>query len=443
MKYSLTHCYTDKNKGDAAIIIATVQLIKNIDKDAEINMFSTYGINDTRFITDHKIIKDYANKLYPGCFHDPKPLWKDSDKSRILSFILIFIKSILLLITHNNTFLSLFFKKQEIEAINSFIDSDVIISKGGSYLTTQNTSMRQTLSLVRMLYPFIIASRYNKKIYIFSQSLGPVVGKFNQWLFKHALKNVDAIYLRESLCLDEYTSVQSLCENVRCKVIPDTAFYLQSGIDNNTSVTINTEEYNIGYTLVDHAFKYVASDNERNEKISEYKKSIIDSMQYLIENKNAVVHIFPQVLVDNSFQGHNDMKISQEIKDHFTGTDYENKVHFYNQNLSPIELRSLYSKMKIFIGTRLHSVIFSLTVHVPSINISYHGTKSQGILSGISGFEKFVIDIDNISSDKLIMAIKDLIKDRDKLSEILKSEVQNINLQLKNAMEEIIFAKNK
>jgi colanic acid/amylovoran biosynthesis protein len=443
MKYSITHCYTDKNKGDAAIIIATVQLIKSIDNNAEINMFSTYGIKDKRFVEDHKIIKNYASTLYPGCFHDPEILWGNSDKSRIISFFLIFLKSTFLLITKKNILLKIFYKKEEIKAINSFLDSDIIISKGGSYLTTQNTSIRQTLSFIRMLYPFIVAKRYNKKMYIFSQSLGPVKGRFNQWLFKKVLKNVNKIYLRESLCLEKYKSVKFLCKYVYCKVIPDTAFYLKSDSSDSSSLPINISKYNVGYTLVDHAFKYILSDIERDIKINKYKNSIIDSMKFLIDNYNADIHIFPQVLVDNSFKGHNDIKISKEIKESFIGTKYENKVNFYNENLSPLELRNAYSKMKIFIGTRLHSVIFSLSVGVPSINISYHGTKSQGILNNIKYFEKFVLDIDTISADYIIKKIKELIKNRKFLSDHLKSEVNKINLKLEEAMKELIFEQNK
>lgn len=442
MKYSLTHCYTDKNKGDAAIIISTVQLIKNIDKNAKINMFSTYGINDKRFNQDHLIIKKYADNIYPGCFHDPEPILGFGDKSRILSFILIFAKSLLLLVSENTSFLRLFLKKEEIESVKTYLNSDIIISKGGSYLTTQNKSLRQTLSLIRMLYPFIIAKRYKKKIYIFSQSLGPVQGSFNNFLFNFTLKKLDGIYLRESLCINKYKSVSTLCNKVKCKIIPDTAFFLQSN-DDHLAINIDKKKYNIGYTLVDHAFKYIMNDDERIEKIKTYKISIIDSMKYLIDNnKNTIIHIFPQVLVDNSFLGHNDMHLSQEVKDYFNNTKYEKNINFYNKNLSPIELRNLYKNMEIFIGTRLHSVIFALSSYVPSINISYHGTKSQGIFNSIKGFSKFVLDINTITSNKLIDTIDELVKNREKLARELEQEVNKIKMQLIEAMKEIISGQN-
>lgn len=438
MKYSLTHCYTDKNKGDAAIIIATTQLIREVDKKAQISMYSTYGISDNRFETDHKIIRKYADDFFPGCFHDPQPiLGFKNDKLRMFSFLWIFMKSIFLLISRNKKYLSFLLKKEEYNSVNNFLDSDVIISKGGSYLTTQNSGIRQMLSLIRMLFPFILASRYKKKIVIFSQSLGPVNGAISLWLFKKVLSKVDTIYLRESLCKEKYSSVASLCSIVPCKVIPDTAFYLQSDIQDDSPVVIDTNVTNVGFTLVDHAFKYINTSMELEEKRNRYKEAILESIKYLIDEKKATVHIFPQVRVDNSVDGHNDMKISQEVKDFFKNTEYEEYVHFYNENWTPIQLRNLYGKMNLFIGTRLHSVIFALSMYVPSINISYHGTKSQGILNGIEDYGQYVVDINTITTEDLIKKINILYLNRSDIKNKLMTNVAQIKSQLKSAMDDV------
>jgi polysaccharide pyruvyl transferase WcaK-like protein len=444
MKYSLSHCYTDKNKGDAAIIIATVQLIRSLDENASVQIFSTYGDKDNRFNEDHEDIKKYADVLYPGLFYDPQPLFgSKNDKSRIFSFIIIFIKYLLVLVSSNKFFLKLILSENERLSVNALLSSDIIISKGGSYLTTQNKSLRQTFSLIRMLYPFIFAKRYNKKMYIFSQSLGPIFGNFNLILFQKSLNKVRCIYLRERLCLENYNSVSSLCSKVPCKIIPDTAFFLESDDPSENQEIIDSKEFNVGYTLVDHAFKYLNSESERVVRIENYKLSIIESIKYVIDSKNAIVHIFPQVLANNSFAGHNDIKISQEIIDYFNDTVYEGKIHFYNVNWTPTQLRHLYSKMEIFIGTRLHSVIFALSVGTPSINISYHGTKSQGILNDIPGFEHFIIDIDHINPQSFMKLVCNLISNRYVLSQSLISSISDIKIQLTTAMSEIVSEKIK
>lgn len=443
MKYALVHCYTDKNKGDAAIIIATTQLLKDVDKNADISLHSTYGYNDSRLKTDHLIIKGYATRLFPAIFPEPLiPFGMKLEKLRIFTFILSAIKSFLILISKNRLFLNLFLNDKELEALDDILTSDVVISKGGSFLCAEDTSLRQTLTLIRMLYPFILAKKYEKQSVIFSQSLGPVVGRFNIWLFKKVLLDVDKIDLRESLCYDKYPYVKDVCVGNKYKIIPDSAFYLKSDTD-NTPITIDKNSFNVGYTLVDHDFKYIASKLELDTKVSSYKNSIVDSMKYLIDNYNAMIYIFPQVQADISFTGHNDMKISQEIQEVFKNTKYEKRVQFYNKSWTPIELRNLYSLMNIFIGTRLHSVIFSLSVGTPAINIAYHGTKSQGILASISGYGKYVVNINTIDSEDFISLINDLIANKDKIKNQLNDDIKRIKKDLFEAMREIYLSISK
>jgi len=441
MKYAVTHCYTDKNKGDAAIIIATAQLIKKVDSNADISFISTYGAKDCRVDKEHELIKNYGDRVLPALFGEPLLLFGiKNDKLRIVSFFIDLIRFTLLLISKNYIFIKFLLNKKERESFKFFNSADVIIAKGGSYLYTENTSLRQTFSLLRMLYPFIIAKRYNKKIVIFSQSLGPIEGKFNQWIFKKVLSNVDSIFLRESLCLDNYKIVKDVCDKVRCKTIPDSAFFLKSDKQENLPIDIDISTYNVGYTIVDHDFKYIKNDEEKENKRENYKRSIIESMKFCIDTYSAIVHIFPQVSVDLSHTGHNDMKISKEIADSFLNTKYEEYINFYNQEWTPIKLRSSYSKMQFLIGTRLHSVIFTLSTETPAINIAYHGTKSLGILRSIKNYEKYVVDINTIKPNILIEVIEELSLERERIKQDLKTDNFRIKKELYEAMREVCLA---
>ena len=100
MKYAITHCYTDKNKGDAAIIISTTQLLRSIDGDAEINFYSTFGPNDKKFHEEHEYIKPYADNIFPGLFYQPeKFIFKKIDFLRGIPFIWIMVKGFLMLLS--------------------------------------------------------------------------------------------------------------------------------------------------------------------------------------------------------------------------------------------------------------------------------------------------------------------------------------------------------
>ena len=439
MKYAITHCYTDHNKGDAAIIISTTQLIREKDRSARIDMFSTFGPNDEQFKNEHGFVSKFADNMFPGMFYQPRPVLRNSDGSRIIHFAWILIKFLILLVTKNRFVQSLFFTKLERQGIRSFLDSDVIISKGGSYITSQNTSIRQSISLFSMLYPFFLAKRYNKPIYIFSQSLGPVTGKFNQWLTQKALTGIERIFLREDVCLESYPEIRELQSKVNMEIIPDSAFYI-SNEAKYASHDINLEQpgFKVGMTIVDHAFKYIANDKKKQRKIENYKKALLDNIEYLIKEKNASIHIFPQVISNNSHLGHSDVRISREIESICHERGFGDKVKYHFGDFNPMQLRDMYKEMDIFIGTRLHSVIFSLSLNVPSINIAYHGTKSQGILKAISGFEGNVITIDDISTEILREKIDMVCDNISQLVETLKIENIRIKEQLESAIDVVV-----
>lgn len=439
MKYAITHCYTDKNKGDAAIIVSTAQLINKLDIDAKINMYSTFGPNDKQYHTEHDFIKNYCDKMYPGMFYQPCELIKGSDKSRFFHFLWIFLKFSILFVTANKYVLSLLFKKVELEGIKDFLDSDIIISKGGSYITAQNSSLRQSLSLFTMLYPFFLSKRYGKKMVIYSQSLGPVSGFFNIWMVKVALKKIKKIYLREDKCIAEYKEISALQSLVDMEVIPDTAFSLECDpVLSRYDVLINENNFNVGMTLVDHAFKYIYDDNLKKSKIINYRSAIIASIEFMVRNYGAHVHIFPQVIVNNSHLGHSDVRMSREVVDICNEKGIGDFVVYHEGDFNPMQLKEMYRNMDMFIGTRLHSVIFSLSCNVPSINIAYHGTKSQGILGLIQGFEDKVVSIDDLTEKELISKIEDLYMNRDTLRDNLDKENIRLKDELNKSMSNVI-----
>ncbi len=439
MKYAITHCYTDHNKGDAAIIISTTQLIRNFDDHATINMFSTFGPNDEQFHYEHDFVKKFSDNMYPGIFYQPRPVIGKSDASRFLHLIWISLKFVILLISKNSFFQFLFFTKLEREGLKAFLSSDVIISKGGSYITSQNKSLRQSISLFSMLYPFLLAKRYGKKMYIFSQSLGPVVGKLNQWLTKKALSDVKKIFLREDVCLNEYDEIRDLRSPEAFEIIPDSAFYLLSNPEYSLhNLKFDIKKFNVGLTIVDHAFKYISDPEKKKEKIDLYKKALIDNIEYLVQEKNALVHIFPQVISNNSHLGHSDVRISREIENICAEMGYGEKVTYHYGDFNPMQLKNMYSKMDIFIGTRLHSVIFALSSNVPSINIAYHGTKSQGILKSLNGFKENVISIDEINTEVLKNRIDELLINKFNLRAVLQKENLRLNTELEIAINKIL-----
>jgi colanic acid/amylovoran biosynthesis protein len=444
--YAITHCYTDMNKGDAAIIQSTINLLRQADPNGRILLYSTFGPKDRRFDKEHDYIEPMADALYPAILSNPQRLrWFPHEASRIFPLLINVLQSLCLLVSINPVWVAIFARGKQATGIRELARADVIISKGGSYLTSQNLSFRQAISLATMLYPFIFAIRYRCSCVIFSQSLGPINGRFNQFLFHQVLKRITRIYVREELCIREYESVRKLDSVQKSILIPDTAFFYKSppvgwqGSDAFRQVQAGFDKgrLKIGITCVNHAFKYIANPAERESRRRNYFQAIVALVRHLRETQDAQIHIFPQVTVGNSHEGHNDITLSRRLASVFCDTDGDN-VSFHEHDFSPTELRELYSDMDVFVGTRLHSVIFAVSTGCPAINIAYHGTKSKGVFSGFEALKENVIAIDTITANDLIQRTDFLIENRLDLRDSIVTEVAEKRAQLLDAMSEIV-----
>lgn len=73
---------------------------------------------------------------------------------------------------------------------------------------------------------------------------------------------------------------------------------------------------------------------------------------------------------------------------------------FSEPSLTCEQMKAIYGCFDYTVGTRFHSVIFSLAEGVPSMAVTYGGNKGQGIMKDLQ-MDKYAVSIDEISKDKL------------------------------------------
>jgi len=183
-------------------------------------------------------------------------------------------------------------------------------------------------------------------------------------------------------------------------------------------LNIDESKFNVGMTI----------KSVDKSKLKRYFDMIVDSMIFLIENYSATIHIFPHVTTDNA-----DREVSFQI---YNAIDdkYKSQIRIYTGNYSARELKKLYSLMDIFIGTRLHSAIFAMGELVPSICISYHGTKALGIYRNFGLEEYVVIDY---SSQSLISKINNLVYRKSELKNTLRAMIDRQKLEFIDSVKKL------
>ncbi|MCM3569377.1 polysaccharide pyruvyl transferase family protein [Neobacillus mesonae] len=291
--------------------------------------------------------------------------------------------------------------------------ADVVVSCGGGFLLTHGFSVMTLQHLVQIK----TAIDYQKPIVIYSQSIGPLYNKIIKNLTKKVLDKVTKIYVREKI---SYSLLKEMEIQAPVEVVPDSAFYMELRKSNEVDRIINELRIShkgpiIGLTVRDWKFPEVEDHGSHRNK---YIKSIQETILFLEKQYEARVLLMPQVLGPNSFN--DDRNISREILDGINS----NNAQLIDFDFHPRELKYFYSRMDMFIGTRMHSNIFALASNIPTVAINYEH-KTKGIMEMLE-LNDYVVDINDVTPDILVKMSKKCWENRHSLVNHLTKRIPQV-----------------
>lgn len=424
----LVHCYTDYNKGDAAIIISTIQRLKALYPGCRVNLQSTYSSDDQNFHTQHLELSKYVENIYTCLF--PQLFLKRGEeylydtKSKQYSLIKFSLRNLV------NYFSVRLFKRllisttEERASLQAMKDADLIISKGGSFLCSHG-NLREDISLFRLMHPFLVAKALKKKVIVLGQSLGPFDSKLSKFIFNVLKNNVDRYYIRERRTLELLDSCGISIEKNRLGFCPDVAFYFDSS-RGQLLVDKSANEILVGITIVDFAFDSI-------DKKNNYIESIRLVVNTYSQHEGIRFVVFPQVIDTHPEFGTADIRLAREI---VQGLERKDKITILDGNYESIDLANTYKKMDVFIATRLHSSIFAMASSVPALNISYHGTKSEGTFE-VLGLQSLVVRITEIKPEEFLERFNYVFQNRDSIRASISEKMVTVKSDIDSAFKSI------
>lgn len=397
MKYCLINCYSDNNKGDLGIILSTIYLLKEHDSESSFVAISTYNHDDPAFRTEHEILKQYT-PVYPSIFGELNIGKRKDSISKFARLLWDTFRLLLTLTSKTNFFLS----KSEKVSLNKVVDSDYVISKGGSFLCNEK-DYRSKIANLRFLFVFLVIFRLypQKKVVILCQSIGPIYGKLSTRLMNFVLRRCDKIILREDKCIEQYPNI--IIPEKKRYCLNDIAFHLPVESLPKSIVKRNDARIKVGVTM-----KTMSAYRD-----SEYQKMMVESLEYIVSKYNVDLYVFPHVTIDDDIDA--SFRVYRRIND-----IYKEHIYLYTDNYTSGQLKSLYGQMDFFIASRLHSSIFAIGDSTPAIVIAYHGTKAQGVFANF-GLQDWVVQ--EYSSSVLNYKIDNMMKVYSSLREELKEKV--------------------
>lgn len=412
MNIIITNVYSYQNKGDAAIVLALVQEIRRVFNRPKISI-QTADVKNDKGKYDTPV--------------SPTLLWillSSVRNEQIITRILTLSKGVTSLLIFLNIYkwtnqsLSFLLNKDLREFVENLQKADLIIACGGGYLRTSNSSPQNGILLLVTCLNILTGKFLKKPVYLYSQSIGPVHGKIQTMILKFTLKRVDLIEPREEV---SFKYLKQLSIDTSIAKTADPALLLGGSYQNPKIVPQIKESKGLRAGIT------VRNWFSDQKKFEFYIKTMAKVIDYLVERHNATVYYIPQVIAKDF--GDDDRSAALKVKDYIKHRDNYMVIDI---DLHPFEVIGLCKCMDIFIGTRMHSNIFSLISKVPVIAIEYEH-KTRGIMQSLE-IEDYVINIEDANPEILKGKIELLLKNKEKYIKLLE---KNLPVQIKKSKSAI------
>lgn len=265
--------------------------------------------------------------------------------------------------------------------------ADLVVGLGGGYLNG-SPSLAGTLNVLFLLLPLILAHRLRRPTVLAPQSYGPFGSRVQVAMVRFCLNRVGRVYVREdsSLALLRASGVRV---SVLCRGI-DSAFALDDRPAPHPAATDGAGHLRVGIT---------ARAWLPGRKQESYERSLAAFVDWLQQSRGATVTLVPQVT--SGYQGDDDRIVTRRVASYCA-----TEPAVIEEQLDHVALRTLYGDFDFVVGTRFHSVIFSLTSGTPALAIEYEH-KTSGIMGDL-GLGQWVMPIEAVTADRLCRRFEDL-----------------------------------
>ncbi len=425
-KYLVIPPCSDFNRGDQALVWETVRFAKDAGYNGDY-----YFMAEAKEPVEQSL--EHGLKVMNPVLEHPSKRFKSKDNIAMDWKLLLKWGSVsildlswsLLLLTSIRFLVLPFLSNQKRASFQLFKEADAVFVKGGGFVHSYG-GKTALYYIYFQLYHIFLAQALGKDVYICPNSFGPFEGWGVKTLVKKTFKNAKLVTAREirssNMCKDKLGIV--------VPVYPDFGFFLPNADKGTKEEFFHNIQVPSGYKAVaitarPHRFPHSKNPAKSYE---DFVMSMRAFAQWLYTNKYFPVFI-EQVYAVNDHE--NDSCCIQHV---IEGMEDDHYAYYADRTLNSLELKRIYSYFDYIVGTRFHSMIFSMANMVPGIAITYVGNKGEGIMEDMD-LGNYYIPIDQATTDLLIEKFKYLLDTeegvKNKISTFLKTAVEKRNKLVK------------
>ncbi len=255
---------------------------------------------------------------------------------------------------------------------------------------------------------------------------GETIGNYNNaiinYIANRVFNRINLITVREEL--SKHYLDQNNILKPKIHVTADLAFTLNpatkqraleilssEGIEHINSPLIGLNASKLIHTYMNK------SNSDTEEELSTIIAETIDALiTELGVNILLIPHVFEPGLVNDDTVAID--AIYQKVKE-------KSKINVIRGEYSPQELKAIIGLCDLFIGARMHTTIASTSMLVPTVGIAY-SQKMHGIIGEMLGQSDYIVDIKDISSDKLITTVINAWENKDLIKKDLEQKIPQV-----------------
>ena len=390
--YVIVPCCSDLNRGDQALVWET----RRIAEDAGMSGKYYFTSEANEPVTQSE--ERGFTRILPVLEH-PSRKYKNKENVQYNLALKLkwgvvalgdFVVSLCLLTKLGRKILKPLLPVHTRESLEIMENMTALLVKGGGFFQFYG-GITSSYTAYFDAFHIFLASRLGKPVYMMPNSLGPFEGPMVKWIVRRALGKCRLVSARESISRD-MTARELGIDSV---LSPDLAFNLKPAqLDRDevfAAYGIPADRKVVAITVRPYRFPNASDPTAAYES---FKRGVAEFIGWLYDEGYIAV-LVNHTLAVNSHE--NDYACIMDIVKMLPEGCYR---VISNADYDCQDLKCLYSFCDYIVGTRFHSVIFSLASGVPGLAISYVGNKSVGIMADM-GLSDYVLHIDSVTADEL------------------------------------------
>lgn len=403
MKVAIIGSALSGNKGAAAMLESSIQNISKIRPDTEFTLLSLYPKRDAKLnVFDNLKVVD-SSPVMLGLVINPLAL-----AYRILP-------PLRRSLVRN-------------KGLKAFVEADILLDQSGITFVDGRSKF-----LVYNIATILPALLVKTPVFKCAQALGPFKSGLNRTMAKIFLPKVSKIISRGS-ATHSYLTGLGLTNVVKGA---DYAFALRIDLDELNEFKSDPELGLLGSKrnkLVGISPSIVVAKKLHNSGI-DYSQCLADFIDYLISKKYDVV-LLAHSAIQGSVKSHNnDLILCRMIKNKVS---IKSGCYFVDKEISSQRLRYIIGRCDIFVASRFHAMVSSLSMEVPTLVIGW-SHKYKEVLE-MFGLEKYAFGYNDLTLKELtrqfnqleqnIVDVKILLKKRLPVVKSLANEQTKLIIEI-------------